>query len=202
MKDPVSALGERVANGLIENEDWARDKLRAHAGRSFLVRSGPLATAFSDPRRRHARRAARARHDRRRRVAASPRSTCRRCSPIRIAGTRWCEHRRRDAGGHAARARDHASLVRRTRLREGVRTDRRATTRGHRARAARLPRIRGWPRSPRMSSATRATRPGSWPAATKPAPSPSTMRRSPARVEALIERIDRVDASLAARRGT
>jgi ubiquinone biosynthesis protein UbiJ len=46
MKDPVSALGERVANGLIESEDWARDKLRAHAGRSFLVRSGPIATAF------------------------------------------------------------------------------------------------------------------------------------------------------------
>jgi ubiquinone biosynthesis protein UbiJ len=46
MKDPASALGERVANGLIENEDWAREKLRAHAGRSFLVRSGPIATAF------------------------------------------------------------------------------------------------------------------------------------------------------------
>jgi ubiquinone biosynthesis protein UbiJ len=46
MKDPVSALGERVANGLIENEEWAREKLRAHAGRSFLVRSGPIATAF------------------------------------------------------------------------------------------------------------------------------------------------------------
>jgi ubiquinone biosynthesis accessory factor UbiJ len=46
MKDPASALGERVANGLIANEDWAREKLRAHAGRSFLVRSGPIATAF------------------------------------------------------------------------------------------------------------------------------------------------------------
>ena len=46
MKDPASALGERVANRLIENEEWAREKLRAHAGRSFLVRSGPIATAF------------------------------------------------------------------------------------------------------------------------------------------------------------
>ena len=46
MKDPASALGERVANGLIENEAWAREKLRAHEGRSFLFRSGPLATAF------------------------------------------------------------------------------------------------------------------------------------------------------------
>lgn len=46
MKDPASALGERVANRLIENEDWARERLRAHAGRSFLVRCGPIATAF------------------------------------------------------------------------------------------------------------------------------------------------------------
>jgi len=47
LKDPASALGERVANGLIENEAWARDRLRAHAGRTFLLRSGPLATTFS-----------------------------------------------------------------------------------------------------------------------------------------------------------
>jgi ubiquinone biosynthesis protein UbiJ len=46
VKDPASALGERVANGLIENEEWAREKLRAHAGRSFLIRSGPVASAF------------------------------------------------------------------------------------------------------------------------------------------------------------
>ena len=46
MKDPASALGERVANGLIENEDWAREKLRAHSGRSFLLRNGPLSAAF------------------------------------------------------------------------------------------------------------------------------------------------------------
>ena len=46
MKDPASALGERVANRLIENDDWARDKLRAHAGRSFFIRTGPIATAF------------------------------------------------------------------------------------------------------------------------------------------------------------
>ena len=46
MKDPASALGERVANRLIESEDWARERLRAHAGRSFLLRSGPLATTF------------------------------------------------------------------------------------------------------------------------------------------------------------
>ena len=46
MKDPASAIGERLANRLIRDEDWAREKLRAHAGRTFLVRSGPVATAF------------------------------------------------------------------------------------------------------------------------------------------------------------
>lgn len=46
MKDPASALAERVANGLIETEDWARERLRAHAGRSFRLRAGPLASAF------------------------------------------------------------------------------------------------------------------------------------------------------------
>ena len=47
MKDPASALGESLANRLIRDEDWAREKLIAHAGRSFLVRSGPLATAYA-----------------------------------------------------------------------------------------------------------------------------------------------------------
>ncbi len=46
MKDPASALGERVANRLIESEDWARERLRAHAGRSFLVRSGLVAAIY------------------------------------------------------------------------------------------------------------------------------------------------------------
>ena len=43
MKDPASALGEQVANRLLKDEEWAREKLRAKAGRSFLVRSGPVA---------------------------------------------------------------------------------------------------------------------------------------------------------------
>jgi ubiquinone biosynthesis protein UbiJ len=46
MKDPASALGEQVANRLLKDEDWAREKLRAKAGRSFLVRSGPVASSF------------------------------------------------------------------------------------------------------------------------------------------------------------
>lgn len=47
MKDPASALGERLANRLIRDEDWAREKLVAHAGKSFSVRSGPLASTFA-----------------------------------------------------------------------------------------------------------------------------------------------------------
>lgn len=47
MKDPASALGEKVANELIGSETWARDKLRAHAGRSFRIRSGPVASLFA-----------------------------------------------------------------------------------------------------------------------------------------------------------
>lgn len=47
MKDPASALGEGLANRLIRDEDWAREKLVAHAGRSFSLRCGPLVTAFS-----------------------------------------------------------------------------------------------------------------------------------------------------------
>ena len=47
MKDPASAFGERIANGLIGSEAWAREKLRAHAGRSFRLRSGPLASIFA-----------------------------------------------------------------------------------------------------------------------------------------------------------
>lgn len=47
MKDPASALGEGLANRLIRDEDWAREKLVAHAGRSFSLRSGPLVTGFT-----------------------------------------------------------------------------------------------------------------------------------------------------------
>jgi ubiquinone biosynthesis protein UbiJ len=47
MKDPASAFGERIANGLIGSEAWAREKLRAYAGRSFRLRSGPVVSIFS-----------------------------------------------------------------------------------------------------------------------------------------------------------
>jgi ubiquinone biosynthesis protein UbiJ len=47
VKDPASALGESLANRLIRDEDWAREKLAAHGGRSFVVRSGPLSTAYA-----------------------------------------------------------------------------------------------------------------------------------------------------------
>ena len=47
MKDPASAFGERIANGLIGSEAWARERLRAHAGRTFRLRSGPIAGVFA-----------------------------------------------------------------------------------------------------------------------------------------------------------
>ena len=47
MKDPASAFGERIANGLIGSEAWAAEKLRAHAGRSFRLRCGPISSVFA-----------------------------------------------------------------------------------------------------------------------------------------------------------
>jgi ubiquinone biosynthesis protein UbiJ len=46
MTDPATALGRSIANRLLEGEDWAREKLRGHAGRAFSVSSGPIVTAF------------------------------------------------------------------------------------------------------------------------------------------------------------
>lgn len=46
MTDPATGLGRRLANELLEDEEWAREKLRAHAGRAFALLSGPVATAF------------------------------------------------------------------------------------------------------------------------------------------------------------
>lgn len=46
MIDPATALGRGLANRLLEDEAWARDKLRQHAGRVFSVRSGPVGVCF------------------------------------------------------------------------------------------------------------------------------------------------------------
>ena len=46
MLDPASALGRGIANHLLAGEDWAREKLRAHAGRVFSLASGPVSVAF------------------------------------------------------------------------------------------------------------------------------------------------------------
>ena len=146
MKDPASALGERVANGLIENEAWARDRLRAHAGRTFLLRSGPLATTFSvrDDGTLEAIPALGTTPDLELRPLAARR--CRRCWPIRSAGKRWSP-----APGDAALAATLRELamtlpwfVERG-LRPRVRTDRRATARRHRPGAARISRVRERP---------------------------------------------------------
>lgn len=42
MNDPASALSRRLANRMLADEQWAREKLKAHAGRSFAVACGPL----------------------------------------------------------------------------------------------------------------------------------------------------------------
>lgn len=47
MIDPAGAVGSGLANRLLEGEDWAREKLRAHAGRVFTVASGPVSAAFA-----------------------------------------------------------------------------------------------------------------------------------------------------------
>lgn len=45
--DPATALGRGVANHLLAGEEWARERLRAHAGRTFTLGSGPLALRFA-----------------------------------------------------------------------------------------------------------------------------------------------------------
>jgi len=47
MADPASTLGSGLARQLLAGEDWARDRLRAHAGRTFSLTSGPLSTAYT-----------------------------------------------------------------------------------------------------------------------------------------------------------
>ena len=46
MLDPASALGRGVAHRLLADEDWAREKLRAHTGRVFTLASGPVTVAL------------------------------------------------------------------------------------------------------------------------------------------------------------
>ncbi|MGE5171716.1 MAG: SCP2 sterol-binding domain-containing protein [Rudaea sp.] len=40
------ALTDAAANRLLEQEPWARERLAPYAGRTFIVRVGPVATAF------------------------------------------------------------------------------------------------------------------------------------------------------------
>jgi ubiquinone biosynthesis protein UbiJ len=44
--DPASDLTRRLANRVLGDEAWARDKLRVHAGRAFSLTSGPVSTAY------------------------------------------------------------------------------------------------------------------------------------------------------------
>lgn len=46
MTDPATDLSRRLANRLLGDEEWAREKLRVHAGRAFSMTSGPVSTAY------------------------------------------------------------------------------------------------------------------------------------------------------------
>lgn len=46
MNDPASTFGRRIANRVLEDESWARERLKAHAGRSFSMSSGPIRTTY------------------------------------------------------------------------------------------------------------------------------------------------------------
>lgn len=46
LPNPAAIPGE-VANRLLEREAWARQRLAAHAGRTFVVAVGPVATTFA-----------------------------------------------------------------------------------------------------------------------------------------------------------
>jgi ubiquinone biosynthesis protein UbiJ len=45
--DPATALGRGLANRLLADESWAREKLAPHAGRTFALASGPVSVAFA-----------------------------------------------------------------------------------------------------------------------------------------------------------
>ncbi len=47
MTDPAAALGEKLANRVLRDEDWAREKLRPHAGRTFKLACGPLGSGYA-----------------------------------------------------------------------------------------------------------------------------------------------------------
>lgn len=44
--DP-NAIPGAIANRMLEREAWARQRLAAHAGRTFVIASGPVASAFT-----------------------------------------------------------------------------------------------------------------------------------------------------------
>jgi ubiquinone biosynthesis protein UbiJ len=47
MTGPASAIGEKLANRVLRDEAWAREKLAPHAGRSFTMACGPVTTGYS-----------------------------------------------------------------------------------------------------------------------------------------------------------
>lgn len=47
MVDPATALGQGLANRLLADEAWAREKLRVHAGRAASFACGPVRVAYA-----------------------------------------------------------------------------------------------------------------------------------------------------------
>jgi len=47
MTDAASAIGEKLANRVLNDESWAREKLRPHAGRSFTLGCGPVSSGYT-----------------------------------------------------------------------------------------------------------------------------------------------------------
>lgn len=46
MADPASSLAGSLGNRLLDDEAWARERLRVHAGQAFSFTSGPVSTAY------------------------------------------------------------------------------------------------------------------------------------------------------------
>jgi ubiquinone biosynthesis protein UbiJ len=47
MADPAATLGSGIANRMLGNERWAREALAKHAGKTFRIGVGPVASRFA-----------------------------------------------------------------------------------------------------------------------------------------------------------
>jgi ubiquinone biosynthesis protein UbiJ len=116
--DP-GAVPAALANRVLAREQWARDSLRAHSGRSFkvVVASSAAKMRIDDSGSIESAQALEALRISR---CGFLRSRCPRFSPTRSAGTRSSPPRRRRARHDAQGAGRDAALVRRARIREAL----------------------------------------------------------------------------------